>query len=113
MLVANPAQADSHLVEAARAGSREAFGALVERYQSLICAIAYSFTGNVAESEELAQEAFLVAWNRLAQLRQPERFRGWLVGITRNLGQHRVRDHRNKRSLRKLLIQVNVVNDES
>ena len=76
---------DADLVAATLGGSREAFGALVERHQQFVCALAYSKTGSVAASEDIAQEAFLSAWKNLPTLRARENFRGWLCGTVRNL----------------------------
>jgi RNA polymerase sigma factor (sigma-70 family) len=80
--------ADAALVEAARAGDQHAFNRLVERYQTLVCSVAYSATGSVARSEEVGQDAFLAAWRGLAGLADPQRFRAWICGIARNLGRH-------------------------
>jgi len=66
-------------------GDREAFGRIVERYQSLICSLAYSACGNLARSEDLAQETFIAAWQKLGELREPAKLRAWLCGIVRNL----------------------------
>jgi RNA polymerase sigma factor (sigma-70 family) len=74
---------DAELVAACLAGDREAFGRIVERYQRLLCSLAYSATGSLSESEDLAQEAFLDAWRRLRTLREPEKLRPWLCGILR------------------------------
>ena len=76
---------DAELVQASLAGNREAFGRLVARYQSLICSLAYSATGSLSQSEDLAQETFLTAWQQLASLREPAKVRAWLCGIARNL----------------------------
>ena len=76
---------DASLVELSVAGDRDAFGQIVARYQSPICALAYSACGNVARSEDLAQETFITAWRRLATLEQPARFKAWLFAIARNL----------------------------
>lgn len=76
---------DTELVAAARSGSREAFGTLIERHQQVICAMAYARTGSLAASEDIAQETFLSAWKNLGALRAPENFRGWLCGTVRNL----------------------------
>jgi zinc protease len=76
---------DEQLWQASRAGDRDAFGRIVERYQSLVCALAYSGTGNLATSQDLAQEAFVAAWRRLGELREPAKLRAWLCGIVRNL----------------------------
>jgi RNA polymerase sigma factor (sigma-70 family) len=75
---------DSELVAASLAGNRDAFGQIVARYQSLICALAYSATGNLGASEDLAQETFITAWKHLQQLRERHKLRAWLCGIARN-----------------------------
>jgi DNA-directed RNA polymerase specialized sigma24 family protein len=54
-------QADADLVAQTRHGDADAFGRIVARYQALICALAYNATGSLAQSEDLAQEAFVVA----------------------------------------------------
>jgi RNA polymerase sigma factor (sigma-70 family) len=75
---------DADLVAESRGGSRDAFRQIVERYQTLICSLAYSATGNVSQSEDVAQETFLSAWKDLRSLREPEKLRSWLCGIVRN-----------------------------
>ncbi len=82
---------DSELLQASLGGSREAFGVLVQRYQALVCGIAYSATGDIGTSEELAQETFIRAWRNLRQLKDIGRFRPWLCTIARNLVSRRVR----------------------
>jgi RNA polymerase sigma factor (sigma-70 family) len=76
---------DAELVNASLAGDREAFGQIVARYQSLVCSLAYSATGSLSQSEDLAQETFLTAWKQLVALREPPKLRAWLCGIARNL----------------------------
>lgn len=76
---------ESELLQASLAGSTEAFGSIIERYQSLICGITYSATGNLSKSEELAQETFMRAWKGLAGLKEAGKFRGWLCTIARNV----------------------------
>lgn len=76
---------DSELVTQSLAGNRDAFGWIVARYQSLLCSLAYSATGSLSQSEDLAQETFVAAWKQLADLREPEKLRSWLCQISRNL----------------------------
>jgi RNA polymerase sigma factor (sigma-70 family) len=76
---------DAELVQLSLDGDRESFGRIVARYQSPICALAYSSCGNIARSEDLAQDIFITAWRKLATLREPAKFRAWLYGIARNL----------------------------
>ena len=47
------------------AGDRSAYGRIVERYQRLLCSLAFSATGGLAQSEDLAQETFIDAWRQL------------------------------------------------
>src|SRR5471030_2379773 len=81
------APSDADLVSLSLAGNREAFGRIVARHQSTICSLAYCTVGNVAQSEELAQETFVAAWRQLPGLHEPAKLRGWLCGIVRNLSQ--------------------------
>ena len=46
--------------------------------------LAYSATGQLSQSEDLAQEAFVDAWRQLSALREPEKLRSWLCGILRH-----------------------------
>jgi RNA polymerase sigma factor (sigma-70 family) len=75
---------DAELVTRSREGNRDAFGQIVSRYQSLICSLAYSATGCLGQSEDLAQETFITAWKHLRHLREPVKLRAWLCGIARN-----------------------------
>jgi RNA polymerase sigma factor (sigma-70 family) len=87
---------DTALIELSLAGNRDAFGQIVARYKSPICALAYSACGNVARSEDLAQEIFIAAWRKLNSLQEPAQFKAWLYGIARNLINNAFRQqHRN------------------
>lgn len=72
------------LLKASVRGDAAAFEAIVKEYQSFICAITFSATGDVEKSEELAQETFVSAWKDLGQLRDLSRFRSWVTAIARN-----------------------------
>jgi len=76
---------DAGLVTQSMAGNRNAFGQIVAQHQSLICSLAYSATGSITQSEDIAQETFVTAWTHLPELREPARLRAWLCGIARNL----------------------------
>jgi RNA polymerase sigma factor (sigma-70 family) len=75
---------DDQLVAQSLDGNRDAFGRIVSRYQSLICSLAYSATGSLGQSDDLAQETFIMAWKHLRQLREKQKLRAWLCGIARN-----------------------------
>src|ERR1700677_624025 len=78
---------DATLVAHSLRGDRDAFGQIVARYQALVCSLAYSSTGSLTQSEDLAQETFVAAWKQLSGLREPAKLRSWLCGIVRNLSQ--------------------------
>jgi RNA polymerase sigma factor (sigma-70 family) len=82
MSIALPTDAD--LVGETLCGNRDAFSRIVTRYQSLICSLAFSATGSLGQSEDLAQETFITAWKHLRQLRERDKLRAWLCGIARN-----------------------------
>jgi RNA polymerase sigma factor (sigma-70 family) len=82
---------DVALIAECLAGNRDAFGMIVRRYQSLICALAYNATGSLSQSEDLAQETFLAAWRQLNALREPAKLRPWLCQIARNIAYDAVR----------------------
>jgi RNA polymerase sigma-70 factor (ECF subfamily) len=68
----------AELVQRAQEGDREAFGLLVEQFQPTVYAIALRRLGNASEAVELTQDVFLHILRRIHQLREPERFAGWL-----------------------------------
>lgn len=82
---------DASLVSACLDGDRQAFGKIVTRYQRMLCSVAYSSLGSISESEDVAQEAFVEAWKKLRDLREPEKLKSWLCGILRFKISHRRR----------------------
>src|SRR5215467_14395793 len=87
----NGLASDVELVRAARRGDKRAFVEIVARHQSMVCGIALGILGDFAASEDVGQEAFLTAWRKIHELREPEHLRAWLGQIARNaaLGQLR------------------------
>jgi len=96
-------QPDAALVTAARNGDRDAFAALIQRYQNLVCAIAYSRLGNLDTAHDIAQEAFLVSFETLPLLRSAAKFGPWLRRITLRLCTRWLRSERYRRSLKEQL----------
>ncbi|MEX2465393.1 MAG: sigma-70 family RNA polymerase sigma factor [Gemmatimonadota bacterium] len=82
---------DRELVRRAREGDAPAFGLLVKRYQRPAYAVALSVVGKHEDAEDAAQEAFLVALERLEECRNPDRFGGWLLTIVRNRSKNLIR----------------------
>jgi RNA polymerase sigma-70 factor (ECF subfamily) len=68
-------------VERAQRGDRDAFGELAREFEPSVYAIVMRRLRNQAEALEVTQEVFLRAIRKLPQLREPERFAGWLKRI--------------------------------
>jgi RNA polymerase sigma factor (sigma-70 family) len=82
---------DAELFEQSRQGKVDAFAALVGRHQGLVCAVSYGTTGDRSLSEDIAQETFLAAWRSLGEIREPSKFRAWLLSTARNLSRKALR----------------------
>ena len=78
------------LVRAAQAGDRDAFGELFERYRPGIVALAMRRVRNADEAEELTQDVFIQAMQKISQLRVPEAFGGWLRRIVHRMAINRM-----------------------
>lgn len=65
-------------------GDREAFGVLVERYEGMVFDLAHQYADQPEAAEDLAQDAFLKAYHRIEDLRDPDQFASWLYGIALN-----------------------------
>jgi RNA polymerase sigma factor (sigma-70 family) len=76
---------DDRFVEAARAGDRRAFESLYTRHVGRVFAICLRLTANVQTAEELTQEAFVRAWQRLSSFRGDSAFATWLHRLTVNV----------------------------
>jgi DNA-directed RNA polymerase specialized sigma24 family protein len=82
---------DGSLLESVQQGDIAAFGQLVRRHQSLVCAVAFSIVIDRAQSEDVAQDAFLALWESASSIRDPDRIRSWLCNTTRNLARRALR----------------------
>jgi RNA polymerase sigma factor (sigma-70 family) len=76
---------------AAANGDAHAYGRIVVASQNTVTAVALAITRDVATSEDIAQEAFLSAWQNLRRLQNPASFLPWLRQITRNLAHDHLR----------------------
>ena len=81
---------------AARSGDRAAYGRIVAACQNTVTAVALAITHDVSASEDIAQDAFLSAWQHLKRLQNPSSFLPWLRQITRNLARDHLRANRHR-----------------
>jgi RNA polymerase sigma-70 factor, ECF subfamily len=87
----------AELVTRAKRGDASAFGELVRRHLRAAYAVALAVLGRPADADDVAQDAFIAALERIDDCRDPARFSGWLIKIVRNralnaLEKRRLRD---------------------
>ena len=75
---------DAELIERTLEGDDHAFAALVEKYQEQIHALAWQKIGDFHIAQEITQDTFITAYQKLATLTHHNRFAGWLYVITSN-----------------------------
>ncbi len=85
---------DAAVVLRVRAGRRDEFAALVDRYLPVAHAVCYAQLRNVTDAEDAAQDAFIKAYEALDGLREPAKFGPWLLSIVRNV----CRNHQRSRA---------------
>jgi len=93
LTTAYPRVNEAALVRAAQEGDRAAFGALYEQYGRLIHGILLAHV-SYFEAEDLLQDVFIKALERLPALREPAAFCGWLIAIARRMATDHVRTRR-------------------
>jgi RNA polymerase sigma-70 factor (ECF subfamily) len=71
-----------HLVQRAQHGDVGAFGKLVKLFQDAVFGAAWTTAQDFQDAQDISQEAFILAYEHLPQLREPEKFPGWLRRIT-------------------------------
>ncbi|MBM3237803.1 sigma-70 family RNA polymerase sigma factor [Candidatus Poribacteria bacterium] len=97
---------DTEIITEVICGNSEAYGLLVHKYQGAVYGLCYHLTGNFADAQDLAQEAFIQAYLSLGQLRRPDCFAGWLRQIAANLCKRWLEKRKND------VISINDVNHE-
>ena len=76
---------DAQLIQRVLAGDETAFSVLVRKYQKPVHALAWRKVGDFHIAEEITQDTFLKAYQKLAMLKEPQRFLSWLYVIATNL----------------------------
>lgn len=85
---------DAELIKSVLSGNTDDFRKLVEKYQYAAERWAFHHVKNLADAENIAQEAFVEAYFRLDVLRDPNRFGSWLHSIVNNTAVSWLRRHR-------------------
>jgi RNA polymerase sigma-70 factor (ECF subfamily) len=76
--------ADGDIVRAVLGGDRERYAQLVERYRDRYARYATRMVGSADAAEDALQDAFVRAYDQLAQCKDPDKFVGWFFLILRN-----------------------------
>ncbi|MFW6084849.1 MAG: RNA polymerase sigma factor [Gemmatimonadota bacterium] len=87
---------DADLVARALSGSEAAFAELVERYNDLLCRHAQRMLGRMDDAEDVVQTAWIKAYRRLEQCRDPERFGSWVFRIAANACKDELKSRRSE-----------------
>ena len=82
---------ESELLDRARGGDEDAYGALVEIHEQIAFRVAYAVLHDAGEAEEASQDAFVKAYRALGRFRRGSPFRPWLLRIVGNEARNRVR----------------------
>ena len=76
---------ENNLIARSLSGDSEAYGILVAQYQTMIRAMAFRMTGSLDDADELAQDAFVRAYQQLSSFNGSSKFSTWLCRIAINL----------------------------
>lgn len=76
---------DSELVKMCLNGDNEAFSELISRYKRLIYSVAYKFSKNEEEVNDMAQEAFIKIYRSLSRYDDQYKFSTWSVKVATNI----------------------------
>jgi RNA polymerase sigma-70 factor (ECF subfamily) len=95
-------ETDAIAVERTLAGDRDAFRTLVERHSRNVYGLAYRMTGNSHDAEEVVQEAFLRAYQKLNQFASRANFGTWVYRIAANYAIDRMRQKKSEDANRAL-----------
>ena len=87
-------QNDAELIQRILAGDQDAFGPLVEKHQKGVHALAWRKIGDFHIAQEITQDAFLKAYQKLSTLKSYDNFAGWLYVIVANLSRDWLRKNR-------------------
>lgn len=87
-------QGELELLQETMSGNLDAWGEIVKRYQDATYGIALGVLRNSADAEDIAQDAFIRAYQKLDLYDMSKKFSTWLFTITANLAKNRLRRER-------------------
>lgn len=95
---------ENNLIQAAIRGEEQAWEALMQEHQQPVFRLAYLFSGDPDEAEDITQEAFIRAFRSISKFDSARSFRPWILSIAANLARNRLRSgSRYLRTLQRLI----------
>ncbi|MEK6773795.1 MAG: sigma-70 family RNA polymerase sigma factor [Bdellovibrionota bacterium] len=85
---------DLELVEKVKGGNRKAFSELVKRHQKGLLRMSLRFLKNIDAAEDVVQESFIKAYEKLNSFEGRASFKSWLYQITVNTARNKLRESR-------------------
>lgn len=101
------------LVVQAQQGDRSAFGELVHRYREGVINVVYRIIGDADRAEDVAQDTFIRAWQKLPYYQPRSPFRNWLYRIATNLTMDMVRSEKETLDVDALFLASAITSPES
>lgn len=89
---------DLEWIEQIRKGQRTSFSHLVKKYQKSLLRLSLRFTKDLGTAEDVVQEAFMKAYERLETFEGRASFKSWLFQITVNTAKNKLRERRDGHS---------------
>jgi len=87
-------------------GDQEAFRELYRRYGPLLFGRAYRSLNDRHDAEDAVQDTFMVAWEKMAGLRHPDRFPSWLQGILENKIKEAIRKRKRQKIFQEKVVHL-------
>lgn len=98
---------DEHaLITKAKAGDKQAFGELVRHHQKGVINVVFRMCGDSLLAEDVAQDAFVRAWQNLPRYQPRSAFRNWLYRIAVNRAVDKLRQERETVDVEKVLLRA-------
>ena len=80
---------DNLLVQQLQAGNKTAFDGIYQKYGNMALRIAFMVSGNMADSEDIVQEAFVKCYTHIKELKNPDVFKSWFLQILYRTAYHK------------------------
>ena len=90
---------EAHLIDSVKEGNLADFTPLVEKYQGVVYGLVLSIVRDFSAAQDIVQEAFITAHEKIGQLRDPDRFASWLKKIALNRAKLHVREQRKREAV--------------